>query len=134
MVFKIVSVKGDALVSTSINRKIIEANIKEGIIRYINNSGGEAVFEFTETIKGIEKDFSFPINFRELDLKGCKFAWCNNHLISFKDEYVKYYPKEPFNDHPYNCYKFKPNSIIQAELINDKAYVITKQKRRKKKI
>ncbi|KKK69714.1 hypothetical protein LCGC14_2931290, partial [marine sediment metagenome] len=133
-VFKIVSVKGDALVSTSINRKIIEANVKEGIIRYINNSGGEAVFEFTETIKGIEKDFNFPINFRELDLKGCKFAWCDGSLLSSTSGYIKYYPEESFHDHPYNCYKFKPNSVVQAELINDKAYVITKQKRRKKKI
>jgi len=117
-------------------RRVIDAkNIKKGELIYIGQSGQKATFKFTEDIRGITTDFEYEVNSRELRITGSKFCWCYNRLaIVNKGEIVVYIPEEPFEKHLYNCYKFKPNSLVLAEILHDIAYVVSKPEFGRKKV
>jgi len=129
MGFEIVSIKKTP--GPAARRIVKEKDVREGTLHYTNEGGQEAKFKYSETNDGFKHDFELEVNTRELSLIGCKYCWCINRLdVVSKGDLIKYQPELSFINHPYNCYKFKPGNKVFAEIINDIAYVISKQKRK----
>ena len=132
MEFEIVSKRKQS--TDSIHKIVNEKNIVQGILIYTTESGQDAIFKFTETIRGISYNREYPVNPSELSIIGCKYCYCVDRLGVIKyGTLVRYIPEIPFDRHTYNNYKFKPGSIVLAEIVNDIAYVVSKQECRKKK-
>lgn len=131
MKFSIVTVEKEHKFNPLVNKD--EKLIKEGTIIYTDGGGISALFKYTETIRGLSKEVTIPVNSKELSVIGCKYCYRIDILKVTNSEIIKYIPEDIITEHTFNSFKFKPNSTVEAVIKDDKAYVITKQERRKKK-
>jgi len=120
--FKVVSITK----SPTKKKHVVEPKlIKVGVIEYSDGSGGEAVFVYEAVVRFNKETHTLPIVRESLSIIGKKFCYCYNRFDPISpNKIIKYVPETKFLEHPYNSYKYKPGSLIRAEVKNDKAYAI----------
>lgn len=128
---------GFVVVSKSVNElkkhKVFSKRIiKSGRIDYTDGSGKEATFTYTERIKYNNEEIVLPLDRSSLCIIGRKYCYCYNRFDPVTPgKLVKYIPEDKFERHSYNCYKYKPGSIIEAAIEGGKAYGINKRRVKK---